>query len=94
MVRPFSKNLFYDPGLIVGVLGGSAGTTRDAMELIWSARRNGARLVLFGRKIRLAENPLVIVELMRRIADYEKCLRPEAVKIYHDRLKKARCAAG
>ena len=56
----------YDPGLVVGVLGGSAGTTRDTMELIWAARRSGARLVLFGRKIRLAEDPLFIVELMRR----------------------------
>ena len=58
------------------------------MELIWAARRSGARLVLFGRKIRLAEDPLFIVELMRRIAD--DGLGPvEAVKIYHDRLKKA-----
>jgi len=77
----------YDPRLIVGVLGGSAGTTRDAMELVLAAKRGGARLALFGRKIRLAEDPLSIIELMRRVVD-DEVLPTEAVKIYHDRLKK------
>jgi hypothetical protein len=78
----------YDPGLIIGVLGGSAGTTRDTLELVRAVQRHGARLVMFGRKIRLAEDPLSIVELMRRVVDHE--VSPtEAVKIYHDRLQEA-----
>jgi hypothetical protein len=78
----------YDSRLIVGVLGGNAGAARDAMELLRAAQRSGARLALFGRKIRLAESPLSIIELMRRVLD-EEVSPTEAVKVYHDRLKKA-----
>ena len=55
----------YDPELVVGVLGGSAGTTRDTFELLSAAQRNGAWVVLFGRKIRLAESPLDMLRCMR-----------------------------
>jgi hypothetical protein len=41
----------YDPSLVVGVMGGSAGTTRDTFELLHQAERHGARVALFGRKI-------------------------------------------
>ena len=47
----------FDPGLVVGVLGGGAGTTRDCFELIHQAEKYGARVALFGRKINLAEFP-------------------------------------
>ena len=40
----------YDPSIIVGILGGSAGTTRDTFELLAAAQRGGARLVLFGAR--------------------------------------------
>ncbi|HLW93616.1 MAG TPA: hypothetical protein VKS78_20255 [Roseiarcus sp.] len=77
----------YDPGLIVGVLGGGAGTTRDCFELIHQAERYGARVALFGRKINLAEAPLAIVALMRQVAD--GAIGPaEAVKAYHGALQK------
>ncbi len=77
----------FDPGLVVGVLGGGAGTTRDCFELIHQAEKYGARVALFGRKINLAEAPLEIVGFMRRVADGE--IAPaEAVKAYHDRLAK------
>ena len=56
----------YDPSIIVGILGGGAGTTRDTFELLAAAQRGGARLVLFGRKINLAEDPLALVALMKR----------------------------
>ena len=59
----------YDPSLVVGVLGGGAGTTRDCFELIYQAQKYGARVALFGRKINLAESPLDIVRLMRAVAD-------------------------
>jgi hypothetical protein len=77
----------FDPGLVVGVLGGGAGTTRDAFELIHQAERYGARVALFGRKINLAESQLEMVAMLRRVASGE--VKPkEAVKAYHGRLKK------
>ena len=48
----------FDPSLIVGVLGGGAGTTRDCFELLHQGEKYGARVALFGRKINLAEAPL------------------------------------
>lgn len=72
----------YDPGLVVGVLGGSAGTARDAFELIWQAEKYGARGALFGPKINLVESQTDIVEFMRLVADGE--LTPlDAVEGYH-----------
>ena len=77
----------FDSELIVGVLGGGAGTTRDTFELVNQAERYGARLALFGRKINLAEAPLQLIVLMRRVADGE--LGPEeAVRAYHGELQK------
>jgi hypothetical protein len=75
----------YDPHLIVGILGGSAGTTYDAFKLLAEARRHGARVALFGRKINLSEHPLTFVRHLRAIADGE--LPPEeAVRSYHGEL--------
>jgi hypothetical protein len=76
----------FDPTLVVGVLGGSAGTTRDTFELIYQAERHGGRLALFGRKINLAESPLALIKLMREVAN--GTLEPaEAVRAYHDTLQ-------
>lgn len=77
----------YDPqNLIVGILGGSKGTTRDTFELIHQAEQAGARVALFGRKINLAEEPLELVRLMRKTI--EQTLTPEqAVKDYHQFLE-------
>lgn len=72
----------YDPQLIVGILGGSAGTTYDAFKLIADAQKHGARVALFGRKINNAEQPLAFIEFLRRIV--EGAITPEeAVKAYH-----------
>ena len=57
----------YDPSLVVGILGGSAGTTRDTFELLRQAERHGARVALFGRKIQRAESQLDLVGLMRPV---------------------------
>jgi hypothetical protein len=77
----------FDPSLVVGVLGGGAGTARDCFELIHQAEKYGARVALFGRKINLAESPLDIVRLMRAVAD--GALTPlEAVKDYHAAIHK------
>jgi hypothetical protein len=79
----------YDPSLVVGVLGGSAGTTHDAFELLRSAKNHGARVALFGRKINAAEHQLSFVEHLRRVAD-DEVLPAEAVKSYHSTLAKLR----
>ena len=76
----------YDPqNIIVGILGGAKGTTRDTFELLTQAEAAGARVALFGRKINLAESPISLVTLMR------ECLNgsftPEqAVVEYHNQL--------
>jgi hypothetical protein len=78
-----------DSSLIIGVLGGSAGTTRDTFELLAQSERSGARVALFGRKINLAESPLDLVSLFRPVL--EGAIRPEmAVREYHAALARKR----
>jgi hypothetical protein len=72
----------YDPNLVVGVLGGSAGTTYDAFKLIHDAQKYGARVALFGRKINHAEYQLAFIEMLRLITD-GKVSPEEAVCAYH-----------
>lgn len=72
----------FDPHLVVGILGGSAGTTRDAFQLLHDAQKYGARIALFGRKINHAENQLAFVHFLRLIVEGQ--IGPaEAVKAYH-----------
>src|SRR6266581_7304489 len=72
----------YDPNLVVGILGGSAGTTYDAFKLIHDAQKYGARVALFGRKINQAEHQLAFIEMLRLITD--GTISPEeAVRAYH-----------
>ncbi len=72
----------YDPHLVIGILGGSAGTTRDAFQLLYDAQKYGAKVALFGRKINNAENQLAFVQFLRLIV--EGVLGPvDAVKAYH-----------
>lgn len=79
---PLEELVSYDPTLIVGILGGSAGTTLDAYQLLHDAKAHGARVALFGRKINLAEDPLTFIVYLRRIADGQ--ITPtEAVRAYH-----------
>jgi uncharacterized NAD-dependent epimerase/dehydratase family protein len=76
----------YDPeNLIVGILGGAAGTSRDTFELIQQAEQAGAKVALFGRKINLSESPIELVRLMRETV--KGSISPEqAVKLYHEHL--------
>jgi hypothetical protein len=77
----------YDPHLVVGVLGGAAGTTLDAFTLLHEAQKYGARAALFGRKINQAECQLAFIEFLRHIAD--GVIEPEeAVRAYHSVLEK------
>ena len=78
----------YDPGnLVIGILGGGKGTSRDCFELLKQACKYGARVALFGRKVNLSENQITIIQTMRQVIqdDLESV---EAVKLYHDKLKK------
>src|SRR5258708_1649218 len=72
----------YDPNLVVGILGGSAGTTYDAFKLIHDAQKYGARIALFGRKINNAEHQLAFIEMLRLITD-GRISPEEAVRAYH-----------
>src|SRR2546425_5070370 len=79
----------YDPNLVVGILGGSAGTTYDAFKLIGDAQKYGARVALFGRKINQAEHQLAFIEMLRLITD-GKVTPEEAVHAYHGVLQAKR----
>ncbi len=84
---PLEELASYDPHLIIGILGGGAGTTLDAFQLIHDARKHGARVALYGRKINLSEHPLAFIEMLRRIVDGQISPK-EAVKAYHDVLRR------
>ncbi len=87
--RAMEELVAYDPHLVVGILGGSAGTTYDAFKLIGEAQKYGARAALFGRKINNAECQLAFVEFLRRIVDGD--VSPEeAVRAYHGVLERLR----
>lgn len=84
---PLEELVSYDPRMVVGILGGSSGTTLDAFQLIHDARKHGARVALFGRKINLSESPLAFIEFLRRVVDGE--ITPvDAVKAYHEVLQR------
>src|SRR3989441_5340905 len=85
--RAMEELVRYDPHLIVGILGGSAGTTYDAFELLSEARKYGARVALFGRKINNAENQMAFIHFLRLIAD-DQISAKEAVAAYHGVLQK------
>src|SRR5438876_11354313 len=72
----------YDPNLVVGILGGGAGTTYDAFKLIHEAQKYGARVALFGRKINHAEHQLAFIDMLRLITN-GKLTPEEAVRAYH-----------
>jgi hypothetical protein len=77
----------YDSTLVVGILGGSAGTTFDAFHMLWEAKRYGARVALYGRKINNAEHQLTFIYYLRAVAD-DHIEPAEAVRAYHADLKR------
>lgn len=85
--RALEEIASFDPEhLIIGILGGAKGTTRDTFELIGQAEKYGARVALFGRKILQAESPINLVRMMRRVVEKE-VVPEEAVKAYHGELE-------
>jgi hypothetical protein len=85
--RAMEELVAYDPHLVPGVLGGSAGTTHDAFRLLEEARRHGARAALFGRKINRSEHQLTFVRYLREIAD-GAIGAAEACRAYHADLER------
>jgi hypothetical protein len=77
----------YDSSLVVGILGGGSGTTHDAFKLLEDARKYGARVALYGRKINNSEHQLSFVAQLRAIADGQ-ITAAEACKAYHGELQK------
>lgn len=77
----------YDSSIVVGILGGSAGTTFDAFQMLFEAKKYGARVALYGRKINSAEHQLTFIKYLRAIAD-SQIMPKEAVKAYHGDLQK------
>ncbi len=77
----------YDSSIVVGILGGSAGTTYDAFKMLADAKKYGARVALYGRKINNAEHQLTFITYLRAIADGQIGAE-EAVKAYHGDLQK------
>ena len=72
----------YDSKLVVGILGGSSGTTYDAFHQLWEAKKHGARVALYGRMINNAEHQPTFIKHLRGLADGQ--LEPEeAVRSYH-----------
>jgi hypothetical protein len=85
--KAMEELVHYDPQLVVGILGGSAGTTYDAFKLLSEAKKYGARVALFGRKINNSENQLAFIHFLRLIAEGEISAE-EAVHAYHGVLQK------
>ncbi|MDO5309644.1 MAG: hypothetical protein Q4G03_09185 [Planctomycetia bacterium] len=81
----------FDSSLVVGILGGSAGTTLDAFQMLYDAKKYGARVALYGRKINNAEHQLSFITYLRAIADGQ-IGAVEAVKAYHGDLQKLKIA--
>lgn len=78
----------YDRSLIVGILGGSAGTTFDAFQQLAEAKKYGARVALYGRMINNAENQHAFIQHLRWIADGDVTDPADAVRSYHAMLEK------
>src|SRR5690606_30913865 len=85
--RAMEELVEYDPHLVPGILGGSAGTTHDAFKLLEEAKKHGARAALFGRKINNAEHQLTFVKHLHMIANGQ-IAAAEAVRSYHGELQK------
>jgi len=75
-------------GIPIGVLGGPPSTANDSFTLLQQVKKHGGRVALFGRRIKVADDPVIFTELLRAVADDD--LDPaEACREYHGRLEAA-----
>lgn len=77
----------YDSSLVVGILGGSSGTTFDAFQQLWEAKKYGARVALYGRMINNSEHQSSFIKHLRYLADGQLSDAGEAVRSYHNDLE-------
>ena len=77
----------YDPTVIVGIMGGTIGTTFDSFTMLAEAQKYGARVALYGRRIKEAEDPLSFILAMRQIVEAQTT-PADAVRWYHAQLQK------
>ncbi len=77
----------YDSSIVVGILGGSSGTTFDAFHQLWEAKKYGARVALYGRMINNSEHQLSFIKHLRYLADGQLNDAAEAVRSYHNDLE-------
>ena len=82
----------YDPSVIVGIMGGSVGTTFDSFRMLADAQKSGARAALYGRRIKDAEDPLCFITAMRNIVDGQITPK-DAVRWYHGELQRKKIPA-
>jgi hypothetical protein len=87
--RAMEELIAYDPTLVVGILGGSSGTTMDAFTLLEDAKKHGARAALFGRRIKDSEHQLTFVRFLHAIANGQ-ITASDAVRAYHGELERLR----
>lgn len=59
----------FDPGLIIGALGGPRVNTRKTLELAHNIVSNGGRALLFGRTIFEDDNPRALCKALRAVVD-------------------------
>ena len=85
--RAMEMLVHYDRDVVVGILGGSSGTTYDAFHMLWEAKKYGARVALYGRKINNAEHQMTFIRRLREVAD-DQISPEEAVRAYHGDLQK------
>ncbi len=66
----------------VGVLGGPPSTANDSFTLIRDVKKYGGRVALFGRRIKVADDPILFTKMLRLVADGQ--LSPDdATREYH-----------
>ena len=80
----------YDRSLIVGILGGASGTTFDAFHQLHEARKYGARAATYGRMINNSEEQRTMIQHLHWIASGHIDDPAEAVRSYHNDLRKLR----
>lgn len=78
----------YDSSLVVGILGGSSGTTYDAFHQLWEAKKHGARVALYGRMINNSEHQPTFIQHLRWLADDDITDPADAVRSYHSEITK------
>ena len=59
----------FDPTLTIGALGGPRENARRTLQLAHDVVRNGGRAILFGRSVFDEEEPVGIVQALRRVLD-------------------------